>query len=125
MTLLERRRAMMGRKAEEEWDYILTTKDSYGGLRQQAINVHAGQKIIIAWQNRASRLTRRLWGLEAGATLVETNATNLPSNEIPVSGRYTYTVKTDGTFIAAGLQTGSGRSAYYLMADWVKVRIIG
>lgn len=48
MTLLERRRAMMQRKAAEDWTYILRA-DSTGKVEKAKILVYPGQHVHMEW----------------------------------------------------------------------------
>lgn len=126
MNLLERRRAMMGTKAEPEWDYVLTEKysESAETLRPRLVQINAGQKITIAWENcKSFSFSRRLWALKNGATFSDTEDTNRTTKYLAKSGKETHIVATDGAIVLAGLNVSGTVAAYLFVGDCVKARI--
>lgn len=123
MTLLERRRQMMSRKAEPEWDYVVTEKypDSEKLIRL-LVNIEAGQHITIAWGGcTLYGNLPTIWGLYDGASFAETTATRLQTRGLPETGQRTYTVISSGILTLGGIQNGS--STYAFGGDYIKARI--
>ena len=123
--MMLRRRAVM-QMPTEHWDYVLTEKYEAGGarLKPELISITAGQTITIAWGGCSSfGYTPRVWALKDDAAFVETNNKDLVTKNLPVDGERTYTVKTSGNLVLAGLNVTGTVKSYLYQGDYVKARI--
>ena len=122
--LMGRRRLLM--QTAEHWTYVLTQKYSAGSakLKPKLIQITEGQTVVIAWGGCSSfGFTPRVWALKDGAKFNETNSDDLATKYLSADGEHTYTVKTSGGLVLAGLNTTGTVSAYLYQGDYVKARI--
>ena len=124
MTLLERRRAMMSRKAEPEWDYVLTATDDVKKVQPISITISAGQTLLFEWEGlNGQSFTWKLWTLNDDAKFVGTTNEEESTRYLDQSGTRKYIVETGGTLVLGGLNVEGTVSAYLISADYVKAQV--
>lgn len=124
MTLLERRRYMMSRKADPEWTVVVDTKyPESEKLMRKITTIQSGQRVTIAWGGcTLYGNLPTIWQLLDGAAFAETTATRLQTRGQPENGMRVYTVSTGGRLSLGGIENGSSQYAYG--GDYVKALIV-
>lgn len=126
MTLLERRRMLMSRKAEPEWDYVLPAMTPSKQVYPIQLEILAGQTLVFEWEGLASNSwSHYIWTLKDGAKFVGRSGANEPTRYLAASGRLRYIVETGGTLVLGGniKYPDTLWGTYAFRADVLKLRI--
>lgn len=128
MTLLERRRMLMGRKVEpEEWDYVFLPNENGMIVPSVTLRANAGQTVTISWKTSVENLNaytnRYVWRCVGakfdGASSGYIGLTMAGARE--KKDTRVYSVTGGGNFLVGGYGIGQEGTAF--IGDYLKVRI--